>query len=631
MPDFVRDWNARGLSPRMEFTTPTRFARMLREEHGDDLPVRRGDWLDWWADGVASSAYETGINRATHQLLQIAQHLASTAPGLLDTHRVDQIFEDATLYDEHTWGAFASVAKPQARWTKAQWNHKTGYAYRASSGAHDLVARGAEHLAADIGSQPIEGMFNLGDLNPDAAYPADDRNDILVFNSLPWDRTVLVDQPELRGGAAPAGVLDCFFPREIPWGGLRPADIHRRARGTVPAHGFAFLTVSEDVAAPDLKGTGNSIENSHYRVTVDPATGALAEWIDLATGHKYAGSWSNYGLGTYIYETVDDPRQRDALFYGDFSAEDFGHGITDTKFVRQTATTVTVHESVIHLGEVSITVEIEAPGVDRGACTYRLRTDEKVLDVDWLLDKIPVDDVEAVFVAFPFALDGANFRAEINGIPLTPGQDQLAGTVKDWYPLGHWVDVRDGNPGVNLAPLDAPLVHLGGITTGRWARELEPDGPNVMSWALHNHWMVNFQSHQSGEIPLRYRLTTHDGPCDDLAATRFAREQATPVVALRDRSPLNESSGQSMSLATDGDIQVTHVKPADFGDGVIVRLQNLGADSGWATLTWNASPLRAAWLTSPDEIDVDRVEIAGSAVTVAVAPHAIQSVRLIVG
>jgi hypothetical protein len=628
MPDFVRDWNARGLQPAIQFTTPTAFAQMLRTQHGNDLPTHRGDWLDWWSDGVASSAYETGMNRTTHQLLQIAEEFAAGAPGIAPRSRATHAYESTTLYDEHTWGAFSSIDRPQSRWSKAQWNHKASYAYRASSEAHDLVARGAEHFARQIGTAPTEGMFNLGDLDPDAAYPQPETNDILVFNSLPWDRTVLVEQPELRGGAAPVGVLDCFFPREIPWGGLRPADVPRRALGTVPAHGFAFLSTATQLETPDLQASGNSIENAHYRVTIDPATGSLAEWIDKASGHNFAGSWSGFGLGEYIYETVDDPRQRDALFRADFSAEDFGEGITDTRFVRETATSVDVGKPVVELGEASITATIRAPGVRRASVTYRLRTSEKTLDVDWLLDKEPADEVEAVFIAFPFHLETANFRAEINGVPLTPDRDQLPGTVRDWYPIGHWVDVSDGNRGVTVAPLDAPLVHLGGITTGRWARELTPDGPNVMSWALHNHWMVNFQAQQSGEIPLRYRLTTHDGPCDDSTAMRFAREQATPVVVLRERSPLQDEVGQSL-VVTGENIHEVHVKPADFGEGMIVRLQNLGTEPSVATIERRLTPIRAAWTTTPDERDLERLPASTETVTVSVRPGAIQSVRLV--
>ena len=195
MPDFVRDWNAKGLRPRIDFTTPTAFAAMLSDRHGDSLPVLRGDWLDWWSDGVGSSAYETGINRTTHQLLQVAELLGTETPQEVPRDRAAQAFESTTLYDEHTWGAFASIASPQTRWTKGQWNHKASYGYRASSETHDMIARSAEKTASKIGTQPTEGMFNLGDLDPDAAYPQPDANDILVFNTLPWDRTVLVEQP----------------------------------------------------------------------------------------------------------------------------------------------------------------------------------------------------------------------------------------------------------------------------------------------------------------------------------------------------------------------------------------------------------------------------------------------------
>ena len=99
-----------------------------------------------------------------------------------------------------------------------------------------------------------------------------------------------------------------------------------------------------------------------------------------------------------------------------------------------------------------------------------------------------------------------------------PNDDQLDGAAKDWYPVGRWVDVSDEARGVTVVPLDAPLVHLGGITTGKWTRTLEPEGPTIMSWALNNHWLVNFKSSQSGEIPFRYRLTTHAGAVDPALA-----------------------------------------------------------------------------------------------------------------
>ena len=105
-----------------------------------------------------------------------------------------------------------------------------------------------------------------------------------------------------------------------------------------------------------------------------------------------------------------------------------------------------------------------------------------------------------------------------------PNADQLDGAAKDWYPLGRWVDVSDAKRGVTLVPLDAPLVHLGGITTGKWDRTLHPEGPTIMTWALNNHWLVNFKSSQSGQHPAALPADDARGPVDPAAAARFAAE-----------------------------------------------------------------------------------------------------------
>ena len=91
-------------------TTPTEFGAMLRERHGDALETRRGDWTDWWSDGAASSAYETGLNRTTHELVAAAEAIDAWTGGGDAGTRLDALTPTSrmSLYDEHTWGAFAS-------------------------------------------------------------------------------------------------------------------------------------------------------------------------------------------------------------------------------------------------------------------------------------------------------------------------------------------------------------------------------------------------------------------------------------------------------------------------------------------------------------------------------------------
>ena len=106
----------------------------------------KGEWMDWWCDGVGSTAFETAVSRQTHQLLGMAETLGSWINlqgwGEMPYSRAEanQTYELASLYDEHTWGAYASVAAPHDPWTKGQENAKASFVFRASATAHDMLA-----------------------------------------------------------------------------------------------------------------------------------------------------------------------------------------------------------------------------------------------------------------------------------------------------------------------------------------------------------------------------------------------------------------------------------------------------------------------------------------------------------
>ena len=78
--------------------------------------------------------------------------------------------------------------------------------------------RRPNNVARALGEGLPGGRFNLGDLTAEEAYPLPEARGLLVLNTLPWARKLIVDEPEQRGGAAPVGVLDMFFPPGVPWG-----------------------------------------------------------------------------------------------------------------------------------------------------------------------------------------------------------------------------------------------------------------------------------------------------------------------------------------------------------------------------------------------------------------------------
>lgn len=271
-------------------------------------------------------------------------------------------------------------------------------------------------------------------------------------------------------------------------------------------------------------------------------------------------------------------------------------------------------------------VEVEAPGVRSARCTYTLWQGSRRLDVEWWLDKLEVQAAESVFFAFPFALEARRFLGDFNGLPCEPDAEQLPGSVKAWYPVQGWVGLEGTDESVVLVPLDAPLVHLGGVQTGKVVDRLDRSSPVIMSWAMNNHWFVNFKAAQEGRACFRYCLAAMPGGLDLEQATRFAAEARALPIVLRDRAAPAEESGSVLQVLEGAEV-VTGCKPWEDGAGVVVRMVNFALQGRRVTLG-ALGPLKAAWELAPDERRLARLSPEGGRLTVEVPARATKSVLL---
>jgi alpha-mannosidase len=188
---FIDAWNASGRAPHIMMATPRTWWQAL-QGYNDRLPTLAGDWTDYWNFGSVSSAREQAINRQSRARLRTADGLHAMTHTLVqaggatgkrlwskrsyDRHRTDA-WHALHLWDEHTWGADIAVRMPNSDDTASQWNHKAHYAYSARSLSLLLQRDGIGDLARYI--------------------PRADRDDLLIFNPLPWPRTIAgVIRPE---------------------------------------------------------------------------------------------------------------------------------------------------------------------------------------------------------------------------------------------------------------------------------------------------------------------------------------------------------------------------------------------------------------------------------------------------
>lgn len=109
---FANEWNRRyGAQVRIELTTPSVVAARIRSAF-PNMHRHRGDWPDWWSDGVASTPAATRLCRQAQRGLRYLR-LLGQSHGVKPSPGTMEAAEDAiSLYCEHTFNHSAAMHAP---------------------------------------------------------------------------------------------------------------------------------------------------------------------------------------------------------------------------------------------------------------------------------------------------------------------------------------------------------------------------------------------------------------------------------------------------------------------------------------------------------------------------------------
>jgi len=180
---------------------------------------------------------------------------------------------------------------------------------------------------------------------------------------------------------------------------------------------------------------------------------------------------------------------------------------------------------------------------------------------------------EAAYLAFPFNLARPSVRGEITGAVMRPERDQLPGSACACYSVQSWVDLSEDDWGVTWSPLEALVVHVGGLHYEAWLDQVDVDRGWLFSHLFNNHWDTNYRASQGGPRIFRYTITSHAGP-GDTAATHFGWKASNLLIIWLGsrRSPLVDLPTVEIS---ESNAILLALKRAEDGDGLIVRVQEI--------------------------------------------------------
>ena len=606
-------WNTLYAYPRIEYSGFHHALANIAHQFGPAIPTVRGDGGPYWEDGIGSDALYAAMERENESRAPSAEKLATIStlvnPRLaVNQRKLNAMWANMVLMDEHTWTSWNSVSDPTSKEAIQQLRVKDSRAITAASLRKNILRTSMATLADSIGA----GV-----------------NSLIVFNSLNWERDGEVTIDLDKG----MEIADHATGKAIPYLVLSDGPNFRKVQFTatnVPAVGYKVyeLRDTKSVAPSPQTSTSTTLESPFYRVVLDPTTGSIRSIYDKQLGKELVNMSNKWRFGQYLYVSGGDKEPNSILQYRAISPKPELH-VHPSENGRLISVERTPWGWCAQL-------ESSADNTPAIHTEVRLFNHQKKIELIESIDKKPELKKEAVYFAFPFAMPHPQFQYEIQNGVVDPAKDMYPGAGREWFSVQHWVSVQQDGVSATVMPLDASLVTLGDINRGAWPTAFGQRPGTIFSYVMNNYWHTNYRAEQGGHFRFRYIITSA-ARTDAPTLSRMGWEEATSLeedqITSQDKAldlprPLNGNQGSFLSI-NDPDLLLDTWKPAEDGDGTILRLIDLGGVARSVTIS---TPLLAIdKVTLTDAVERNLQSIVPTDVhsfKVSIQPHAIVTIRI---
>ncbi|MGD0500712.1 MAG: hypothetical protein ABSC23_20025 [Bryobacteraceae bacterium] len=498
----VAAWNRLGLQPAVRLTTATETVLQMEKEIGGSLRELEGEFTDWWANGDASAPREVAASRYAKRYVAAALSPAwgpmpaSAAPAL------EGILKDLCLFDEHTWGADASISAPYDLQTLGQWVEKSELAYRPMGMAQWLLAR--------------RSRTKLDPL-PEGVY---------VVNTAPAE---ISGWATLGGGGGRGGAMGSLVDAAT---GARielrqEAEIAAAVGVRIPARFWVGKLAANSIRAYRRDNSAVTDASTGARPAVDlgPAGWPVnAAWPGMRKP-LFAGSPGEFlCVGTIppadrvtitALHANPDPEKRDAI---------------RKQSIRQTAATYGETQRFENPHTLTYTQEMRHARIEHGRRTLELWKEEPRARVAVKFDRLSSVDPELFYLAFALPEGSPLPGFSCGGVPFTPYRDQLPGACRDYFAVDGWAHYATPEGHWLWVTRDAPLAVVGGPHALELHQEEPPDRNRILAMVFDNCWRTNFVADSHGPMEFQFDLVWNEKM--DKPAEMAEALMADPVVVL---------------------------------------------------------------------------------------------------
>ena len=510
LSDIVENWNSRFPAMKLSLSTTAQAMKEFEEDYEQNIPTFSGDLTPYWEDGALSTSRETAIAREAGERLSQAQILSSMLNIPHQKATFQEAWQETLLYNEHTWGAYNSIFRPDHPFAKQQWEWKRQKAIQANQKAYQII----QNLSQTPLLSPISYINQLK-----SDFPTCTQNELNIFNTHNWPVTQIV-----KVNTNNNQVIDNEG-KIIPSQQLCDGRLAFKV-SNIPPFGIGTYSLKKVEFKEDLSHSHENtvtMKNDHVQLSVDPELGTITsiiykgkEFVKQSTVERF----NQYIFATSKWGTKIHPHQPNQV---KVKKLDQGPLISSIQIISDGYRT----------NKIITTITIEA-------------ISERIT-LHNLVDRPVSRKKEGVYFEFPFAIEQGRVKYDTIFGSAVVDKDQMRGGNRNFITATRWFDVSNKNYGISCALLDAPifksgtLIHdpfrMGDPKLCGWLREMDYNG-TIYSYIMNNYWMTNYKADQPGKTLFRYVFKPH---CDynEEETHHFAIEEMQPLLVFGQEIALN--------------------------------------------------------------------------------------------
>lgn len=558
LPDFVKKWNEKYISPKIIMANVSEMMEKFDKKYQNIIPVFSGDYSPYWEDGAISTAKEIATMKYAGERLNQGEILTTMLqPTKFDYENFYKAWRDVVMFEEHTWGSWNSISDPDNPFTLSQWEYKKQFATDGDNRSKQLMNT----------IIPARTISNIQSFN--------------VYNTSSWNRTNLVflskEQSVVGDMVTDDSNNTCASQR------LADSSLVFLAKD-IPALGVKKYTITHQFSSlkSDLKVDQNVLENEFLKVTINRENGSIASIIRKESNEELVDKTKQQGINQYLYVPGRDP----------------------SKAVTASNVSIRIKENGPLVA--SLLIESNAPGTKKLSQEVRLTNGENRIDLIDIVDKLKVREKEGVNFAFPFNISNGSMKIDLGVGILEPEKNQLEGSCKDFNCVQRWVDISNDQHGITWTTNEAPLIEIGEMINEElvnngyklWKKKTDLSS-TFYSYVMNNYWHTNFKVDQEGIVTFNYSIFPHD-KFDAAEAAKRGIESNQPLIVSADDN--TSTALQSLFTIENKNIILSTIKPSIEKKGIILRLYNTGYQSQIPQIKWGRlQPKKIFWSNTNQE------------------------------